>query len=196
VICVDDLPVERPAGLRRRSIEGAWWRIDTEPPDRWSWTGYPTPRNRFDPADGRCRVRYAARTARGALRERFHDRGRYVGGAELAYRLVRVTGTLRVLDLRPERTLDLLGLDEEVSVGRSPRVFAASQALAARALSWYADAVHGLVYASRTTPRTSANLAFCPWAPVAAEDLGPLADHVDMLTVLVIDDGFTVDLPL
>lgn len=192
----DSLPSRRPARLRPRRLPGVWWRIDALPPRRWDWTPFPEALHRFDPADARCRVRYACSTERGAFRERFHDRGRRVGDFELRQRLVRLTGTPSVVDLRDERVLDLLNLDGEVSVGRDPRVLAVTRALMERLLDWFGDGVHGVVYGSRTTPRTAANLAFTVAAPLTAVDAGPLAGRLTTLVALVVDDGFTVDAAL
>lgn len=178
------------------SLSGVWWRIDATAPADWAWRPFPRPRHRFDPAAGGHRVRYAARTERGAFRERFHDSRRRIGGAQAGLWVIELTGRLRVLDLRSERTLDLLGLDDEVNVGRDPRVLAATQRLMARLIEWYGEDLHGVVYRSRTTPRTSANLAFLPWAPLAAVDEGRLESRRGTLAALVLDDGFTVDAPL
>lgn len=189
-----DVPAQRPAGLRLTSLSGVWWRIDATAPQDWSWRGFPRPRHRFDPAAGGHRVRYAARTERGAFRERFHDSRRRIGAAQTGLWVIELTGRLRVLDLRSERTLDLLGLDDEVNVGRDPRVLAASQRLMAPVIEWYGDDLHGIVYRARTTPTTSANLAFCSWAPLSvAAEPSRLGARTGTLATLVLDDGFTVD---
>jgi hypothetical protein len=193
IVRAGDLPEGRPTGLRLREVDATWYRLDADPPDRWDWSAYPVPRNRFDPADGSARTRYAAGTARGAFRERFHDRGRILRERELGLNLVRLTGTVRLLDLRQESTLDRLGLDDEINVGRSARLLAASRLLASRVTAWYGERCHGLVYRSRTTPQTSPNLAFWEWSRLTGTDLGPARDHRGLLDALVVDDGFTID---
>jgi len=190
-----DLPDTRPPGLRLTSVDARWWRLDAQPPADWSWRPFPTAVNRFDPAGGEIRARYAASTARGAFRERYAEARRHITDRDAGVRLVRLTGRLRVLDLRSEQVLDRLHLDDEISTGRAPRVFAACGALSALVVRWYAERCHGVVYRSRTTPVSSANLAFFSWAPVVAADLGGLTDHRGLLAHLILDDGFRVDLP-
>lgn len=190
-----DLPPSRPAGLRLTSVQLDWFRLDGQPAADWSWTPFPHPRNRFDPLGGAARVRYAARTERGAFRERYAELRRRIPEQDGGVHLARLTGRIRVLDLRAEHTLDLLHLDEEISTGRDPRVLHAAAVLSARVLDWYGRRLHGLVYRSRSTPQTSANLAFFRWAPLATADLGPLADRRRLLAELIADDGFRVELP-
>lgn len=193
VLSAATLAATRPDNLRLVSLDVSWVRIDVGPPASWAWEPFPTQRNRFD-APGR-RVRYAARTERGAFRERFADRGRIVRPVDAATIVVALTGRIRVLDLRNERTLDLLGVDAEVSAGRSRRVFEACSLLTTRLLEWYDGQLHGIVYASRTTPETSANLAFFRHAPLRARPLDRLDQRVGLLAHLIADDGFRVDLP-
>ncbi len=112
-------PHQRPAGLRRRRIVAGTelWRIDARAPDDWQWDGFPQPRHRFDPASGAFRVRYAGRSVAGAARERYLLTGRYVPGDHAQHHLVRLVPDrdLRVLDLRSERNLDALGVDDQIS---------------------------------------------------------------------------------
>lgn len=193
VLSAATLVATRPDNLRLASLDVSWVRIDAGRPTSWTWEPFPTQRNRFD-APGR-RVRYAARTERGAFRERFADRGRVVRPVDAATIVVALSGRVRVLDLRNERNLDLLGVDAEISAGRSRRVFEASSLLTTRLLEWYDGQLHGIVYTSRTTPQTSANLAFFQHAPLRARALGRLDQRVGLLAHLIADDGFRIDLP-
>jgi len=190
-----DLPSERPRGLRLTILDVPWFRVDDRPPRMWSWSPHSAPRSRFDPAGGGHRVRYAAGTLRGAIRERFHDDRRWITAAGLEARVVEVRGRVRVLDLRQERVLDALRVDDEINVGRSHRVLRCSQHLATLLPQWFETRCDGVVYRSRTTPETSVNLAFFSWAPLTAIDIGALADQQALLANLVADDGFRVDLP-
>lgn len=193
VLSVASLPRHRPSDLRLMSLETEWFRVDTAPPEDWGWQPFLSQRNRFDTPV--ARVRYAAKTERGAFRERFGDRRRRVRSEDALSSVVRLTGRIRVVDLRQERTLDCLGLDAEVCTGRAPRVLEACSVLAGRVVEWYGDRVHGIAYTSRTTPQTSVNLAFLRHAPVQVQLVGRLADRRSLLAELIADDGFRIDLP-
>ncbi|MEO6712478.1 MAG: RES family NAD+ phosphorylase [Mycobacteriales bacterium] len=179
-----------------RIVDAAWWRIDAAAPADWGWEPFPSPRHRFDSAAGLFRVRYAARTERAAFRERFADEGRRISAAHQSDHLVEITGRLRVLDLRNEHTLDALRLDDEVNVGRDPRVLTTAQQLADRLVGWYGDSLHGLLYRSRTTPSASPNLAFFGSAPTTLVDRGPLSRRTATLARLILRDRFAVEFPL
>lgn len=181
-----------PRGLRLSSISATWWRLDRDPPDRWGWSPYAAPLQRFDSATGAFRTRYAARSARGALREAFDWSGRVLADADLDRRLVQLEGTLRVLDLRREAVLDALGLDDRISTARDLATWQRCHELIDEAAGHYGDRCHGLLYRSRTTPQTSANLAFLAHAPLRARDLGPLRAQRAVLDAAIIGDGFTV----
>jgi hypothetical protein len=187
------LPQQRPLGLRLVSRRHAWYRLDEQPARSWTWRPYPTPRHRFDPAGGGLRVRYFADSPRAAMRERFDAEGRIVSAQHLSHRLVEVTGTLRVLDLRNDKVLDALGLDDQISTSRAPGVWSACQQLTDLVHGWYGDRLHGIVYRSRTTPQRSANLALLAPSQVTVRDLGPLRKHESLLTALVTSDGFAVE---
>jgi hypothetical protein len=189
----DRLPTDRPGGLRLSVLRHRWYRLDTAPPEDWDWSPYPLPRSRFDSAGGTERVRYAAQTRLGALRERFAEQGRVVSRDELRLHLVEVTGVLRVLDLRHERNLDVLGLDDQISTGRSPDVWSAAQRLSDLVHDWYGERCHGIAYRSRTTPQTSGNLAWWASAPVTLTDLGRLREQDDLLVTAILAQGFTVE---
>jgi hypothetical protein len=99
---------------------------------------------------------------------------------------------LRVLDLRSESTLDALGLDDRVSTGHEQPVWDAAQQLTDRVLGWWGDAVHGLLYRSRTTPGSSANIAFFARAPLRGRSR-TVASSTNLLNELITAHGFTVD---
>ncbi len=184
----------RPRGLRRRSLApgSVFWRFDSQPPGGWSWAGFPTPRNRFDPDNGRFRLRYAAVTAVGAARERYLTSGRYIPADHADHCLVRLELIRpgRVLDVRTEANLDALGVDDRISTGREVEVLHACHQLSVAAREWWPD-LDGLIYRSRTTPETSANLAFFSLDAMAATGR-PLRTCVGELDQLVLLHEFTV----
>lgn len=191
---LDPLPALRPVGLRRRRIPSGTerWRIDASEPGGWSWAGFADPRQRFDPASGAFRVRYAGHSLQGAARERYRDTGLFVPADHAAHYVVRITAVrdLRVLDVRTEANLDVLRIDDRISTGQHPEVWDTCQRLADAVRDWWDD-LDGIVYRSRTTPATSSNLAF-----FSSEPLGfaawTLADRPDVLSDLALHDGFTV----
>ncbi|HEX4865194.1 MAG TPA: RES domain-containing protein [Acidimicrobiales bacterium] len=154
---------QRPKGLRRRTLSGGseWWRIESQDADSWEWSGFPEPRNRFDPASGMFRTRYAADTLHGAARERYSGTGRYVPTDHAGEHLVQLVATqpLKVLDLRTESNLDALGADDRINTGKEDAVLGACHRLADCCRLWWPD-LDGLIYRPRTTPESSANLAF------------------------------------
>jgi hypothetical protein len=186
------LPAKRPAQLRLSTLRGPWYRLDHERPERWSWRPFAAARYRFDPAGGSTRVRYAGDEPRVAMRERFDEAARIVRRRDGDLRLVELVGTIRVLDLRRDRTLDVLGLDDQISTARAPQVWQACQRLADLVQEWFGERCDGIVYRSRTTPQRGANLAFFSHAPLAGRDLGPLRVQEDLLRACVLTDGFTI----
>lgn len=184
--------MSRPRGLRLSPIRRPWFRLDSMEPQRWSWRAYPTPRSRFDSANGSTRVRYAGDAPRVAMRERFDGSGRIVAIDDLDLRLVELTGAVSVLDLRREQNLDALGLDDQVSTARSPEVWATCQSLVDQVHEWFGARCHGLVYRSRTTPQRSANFAFFDHATLVPRDLGPLGEQEPLLASCVLSDGFAI----
>ena len=144
-----------PTGLSLLGLPtgSTFWRIDAEPPERWTWEGFPSPRHRFDPADGSFRTRYASTRFYGAARERYLDSGRYIPAAHADHHVVPLVATrpFRVLDLRNEQKLDLLDLDDRISTSHEPKVWEAAHLLAQRAHGWW-DRIDGIVYRARTTP--------------------------------------------
>jgi hypothetical protein len=108
------------------------------------------------------------------------------------HRLVRLVAArhLHVLDLRTERNLDVLGVDDQISTGQHAQVWDTCHRLADAARRWW-DQLDAIVYRSRTTPTTSANFAFFTHDAFAIESW-PLADRTDILTDLVLRNGFTV----
>lgn len=100
---------------------------------------------------------------------------------------------MRVLDLRREAVLDALGLDDRISTGHEPDVWAAAHHLTDLVVAWWGEAVHGIAYRSRTTPQTSANVALFRHASLAGRSQR-LDRTRPFLDILVVRHGFTVDL--
>ena len=186
------MPAHRPAGLRLSTLRRTWYRVDREPPGEWTWETYPRPRSRFDSAAGTVRVRYAADAKRTALRERFDTEERKIDARALTAHLVELTGAVRVLDLRRDQTLDGLGIDDQISTGRSLGVWQAGHRLVDLVYEGFGEQCDGLVYRSRTTPERSANLAFFPHAALTARALGTLRTQDELLLQLIAADGFQI----
>jgi hypothetical protein len=138
------------------------------------------------------RVRYAGDAPRVAMRERCDASERIVRAADLDLHLVELIGRLQVLDLRRDRILDALGLDDQISTSRAPGVWAAAQRLVDLVHAWFGERCHGIVYRSRTTPQRSANLAFFHHAPLESTDRGTLRAQDALLASCVLSDGFAV----
>jgi hypothetical protein len=126
------------------------------------------------------------------MRERFDREGRLITPAHLQLQLVRLTGAVRVLDLRRDRALDALGLDDQISTARSPEVWAACHRLVDLVHEWFGGRCEGIVYRSRTTPERSANLAFYAHAPLQAESLGALGEQEQLLVECAAREGFAI----
>jgi RES domain len=188
-------PSRRPVGLRRRHLGAGTelWRIDAVAPPHWSWEGFPVPRNRFDPASGGFRARYAGRSLVGAARERYRASGLFVPADHAGQRLVQLVATrdLRAFDLRAQRNLDVLGVDDQISTGQHPAVWDACHRLVDAARTWWDD-LDAIIYRSRTTPATSVNVAFFATGAFRAQSWA-LAERGDIVTDLVLRHGFTVD---
>ncbi|WP_420109127.1 RES family NAD+ phosphorylase [Mycolicibacter arupensis] len=192
------LPQTRPSGLRRRRINAGTplWRLDAEPPDQWTWDGFTHPRYRFDSPSAAFRTRYAATDLVGAFRERYRLTGLMVPGDHARHHLVRLRATrhLRVLDLRTERNLDALGVDDQISTGQHDAVWATCQELADALRRWWPEpdeCPDAIVYRSRTTPENSVNYAFFGAAAFAVESW-PLSERPDVTAELILRHGFTV----
>jgi hypothetical protein len=103
---------------------------------------------------------------------------------------LRVTRTLRVLDLRSESNLDALGVDDRINTGKEEPVLGACHRLADCCRLWWSD-LDGLIYRSRTTPESSANLAF-----FGSEAFGITSRRLDSCTAelddLILRHEFTV----
>lgn len=185
-------------GLRRRRVEAGTelWRVEAARPADWTWGGFPAPRFRFDPESGAFRTRYAATTLVGAFRERYRPTGLVIPVDHADHQLVRLVAErhLRVLDLRTEANLDVLGIDDQISTGQHPDVWDTCHRLADAVRRWWdaPDALDALVYRPRTTPETSVNYAFFALDAYSAESW-PLAQRTDVLVDLVLRRGFTVD---
>ena len=189
------LPVDRPEGLHLLGLPtgSTFWRIDADPPERWTWDGFPSPRHRFDPADGSFRTRYASTRFYGAARERYLDSGRYIPAAHADHHVVELVAhrSFRVLDLRNEEKLDLLDLDDRISTSHEPRAWHTAQLLSERAHGWW-DRIDGIVYRARTTPSSTSNLAI--WSIDGCDARSrPLRACTDQLDDLVLRRDFTID---
>jgi len=125
------------------------------------------------------------------MRERFDREHRAIPRSAWNLHLVELNGAIQVVDLRRDRTLDALGVDDQINTGRAPGVWTACHLLADLVHDWFGERCHGIVYRSRTTPERSANLAFFAHAPLSARSLGTLDQHVDLLVDCVTADGFT-----
>ena len=188
------LPVARPAGLRsRRAKTGIeLWRVEATHPSKWTWTGFARPRYRFDPASGSFRTRYAATQLVGAFRERYRPTGFVIPGDHIDHHLVRLVATrpLRLLDLRTERNLDALQVDDQISSGQHPAVWATCHQLADASRAWWSD-LDAMAYRSRTTPESSVNYALFGSDAFALHSW-PLGSRSDILAELVLHQYFTI----
>jgi hypothetical protein len=137
-------------------------------------------------------VRYAARSDEGAARERYRDSGSLIPADHAGHHLVTLTGRVRVLDLRNERVLDALGLDDQISTSRADPWFNAAHRLTDAARGWWGTRIEGIAYRSRTTPETSTNLAFFEHAPLDGTSV-QLAECSDLLDRLVVARAFTIN---
>lgn len=189
------LPASRPEGLALLGLPTGTrlWRIDAEPAPAWTWEGFPEPRHRFDPADGSFRTRYASTRFYGAARERYLDTGRYIPAAHAEHHVVQLVAArpFRVLDLRNEAKLDLLGLDDRISTSWEPRVWSTAQVLAKRARRWW-ERIDGIAYRARTTPSSTSNIAFWSIDGCTATSR-VLRECTEDLDDLVLRRDFTID---
>jgi hypothetical protein len=188
------LPNARPVGLRRRRVDAGTelWRVEGTKPAGWTWEGFPDARYRFDPTSGAFRTRYACGTLVGAFRERYRDTGMVIPFDHSSHYLIRLVCArhLRVLDLRTERNLDVLQVDDQISTGQHAAVWDTCHHLADAARRWWND-LDAIVYRSRTTPERSVNLAFFADHAFATESW-VLTERTDVLTDLVLRHDFTV----
>ena len=189
------LPRDRPPGIVSRAVRAdtELWRVEAEDPSDWNWGGFADPRSRFDPRSGRFRTRYAATACEGAFRERYRDTGRTVPADHATHYLIRLVArrSLRVLDLRTQRNLDALQIDDQISTGQQRRVWNRCHQLADAARRWWPD-LDAIVYRSRTTPQTSVNFAFFAHDAFTTESW-VVADRTDILVDMVLRHGFTID---
>lgn len=188
-------PLARPPGLRRRSLPAGTelLRIDRTDPAVWDWSGFSTPRYRFDSATGAFRTRYAGSSIHGAARERYLDTGRFIPADHSDHLMIRLTTQrrLRVVDLRTEANLDAIGAEDRINTGHEGFVWDACHRLADAVRHWWPD-LDGIVYRSRTTPASSYNLAFFSTDAftVDSQVLGVCHHELDDL---VLHHHFTVD---
>ena len=147
----------------------------------------------IDPQSGAFRTRYAGATLTGAFRERYGSTGLVIPADHRTHHLVRLVSArnLRVLDLRTEKNLDVLGVDDQISTGQHPDVWATCHRLVDAARRWWTD-IDAIVYRPRTTPESSLNYAFFGDDGFDVESW-PLGERVDVLAALVLHEGFTVN---
>lgn len=187
-------PDRRPTGLQRRAMPAGTelWRVEATAPPDWTWSGFAEPRYRFDPQSGAFRTRYAGAALVGAFRERYRSTGLLIPADHRSHHVARLVATrkLSVLDLRTERNLDALGLDDQINTGQHPDVWTTCHRLADAVRHWWSD-LDAIVYRSRTTPESSLNVAFFGSDAFDTESR-QLCDHTDVLTDLVLHHEFTV----
>lgn len=189
---------DRPVGVRRRTLSPGTplWRIDSTEPSDWTWDGFAAPRHRFDPTSGTFRTRYASRSLHGAFRERYLATGLLIPADHADHLLVRLTTTrpLRTFDLRTEANLQAIGADDRISTSHEPEIWQACHDLADDIRTWWPD-LDGILYRSRTTPASSANLAF--WSADGLDSSArPLRECTTELIDLILHHHLTVDVDL
>jgi hypothetical protein len=128
----------------------------------------------------------------GAARERYRESGLLVPADHADHHLVQLVAArhLRVLDLRREQNLDVLEIDDQISTGQHPGVWETCHRLADAVHNWWTD-LDAIIYRSRTTPATSANVAFFSAGPFQIRSW-PLNRQLDVLVDLVLHHGFTI----
>lgn len=190
-------PAGRVPGLRLRrlGIGTGFWRLDRTESQQWDWGGFDVARHRFDPHAGTFRTRYAATSIAGAFRERYADTGLFVPADHADHFLVHLSTTrpFQILDLRTEANLFALGIDDRISTGHERDIWDACHHLVDAIRRWWPD-LDGIVYRSRTTPESSANLAFWSTNGLDAHDriLRTCGTELDDL---VLRHHLTVDFP-
>jgi len=130
------------------------------------------------------------------LRETF-DPDRHISAAQLDHWVVELTLNGSVLDLRTDDTLDALGLDDQISTSREPRVWQTAQALGDVVWNGYtarARPVPAIVYRSRTTPQHNANAAMFAHSIATVLHVERLREQTGLLEAAITADGFTVEL--
>jgi hypothetical protein len=130
--------------------------------------------------------------ARGAFRECYRATGLVNPADHDTHYLVRLVAArhLRVLDLRTERNLDVLRVDDQISTGQHAEVWSTCHQLADAARRWWTE-LDATVHRSRTTPATLANVAFVTHDVFAVESWLP-EDRPDILSGLILRQGSTV----
>lgn len=168
------------------------WRVEAAAPHEWEWNGFPLPRYRFDPPSGAFRTRYAGADLVGAFRERYRATGLVIPADHGEHHLIELVTRrpLRVLDLRTERNLDALDVDDQISTGQHDAVWETCQRVADAARGWWPD-LGAIIYRSRTTPEQSVNYAFFAHDHFRTR-VWRLAERTDVLTELILRHGFTI----
>ncbi|WP_313901296.1 RES family NAD+ phosphorylase [Mycobacterium sp. SMC-4] len=169
------------------------WRVEAARPSEWDWHGFPAPRYRFDAPSGAFRTRYAGADLVGAFRERYRATGLVLPADHSEHFLIEMITRhpIRVLDLRTERNLDALDIDDQISTGQHDAVWDTCQRLAEASRQWWPD-LSAIVYRSRTTPQQSTNYAFFAHHHFRTR-VWRLVDRADVLTELVLRHRFTLN---
>ncbi|WP_407687567.1 RES family NAD+ phosphorylase [Mycobacterium sp. HUMS_1102779] len=192
------MPSARPTGLQSRTAKRntKMWRVEADRPNEWKWHGFPQPRHRFDSQSGAFRTRYAGAELVGAFRERYRATGLVVPADHAEHYLIEMVtrSPMRVLDLRTERNLDALDIDDQISTGQQDVIWDTCHRLADASRGWWPD-LAAIVYRSRTTPQQSTNYAFFAHHQFRMR-AWRLVERADVLTELVLRHRFTVDWPL
>jgi hypothetical protein len=95
-----------------------------------------------------------------------------------------------VLDLRTERNLDAMQVDDQISTGQHAAVWATCHLLADASRRWWSD-LDAIVYRSRTTPESSVNYALFSSEAFAIHSWR-LGSRNDILAELVLRQYFTI----
>ena len=141
--------------FRPAARSGAWTRPD---PPTGTGAAFPSRATASIRRSGAFRTRYAGATLVGAFRERYRSTGLVIPADHRTHHLVRLVSArnLRVLDLRTEKNLDVLQIDDQISTGQHPDVWATCHRLVDAARRWWTD-IDAILYRSRTTPESSVN---------------------------------------
>ena len=130
------------------------------------------------------------------LRETF-DPDRHISAAQLDHWVVELTLNGSVLDLRTDDTLDVFGLDDQISTSREPRMWETAQGVGDvvwRGYTARGRPVPAIVYRSRTTPQRNSNVALFAHSIAAILNVERLREQTGLLEAAITADGFTAEL--
>ena len=170
------LPIASAGRAAAHDMRNAWYRIDAQPSDEWTWDAYPAPRSRFDSATGDASG-FAMPVMRRAWRCASASTASNASSASSALdsHLTELTGPVERPRPapRPDARRTQAGRPDQHVVARVTSGRPASS-LIDLVHDWFGERCDGLVYRSRTTPERSANLAFFAHAPLTVRGLGAL----------------------